>query len=243
MGVRSWHSSGIAIQPLDRKNDFPFAEKPEDSGAIEASVCRDGIVSIIHMEAFLIWSAIGFGGGVGFASFFEWTLHRYLMHRPFGRLEYAFRAHALVHHQTFRADHTYHLLDEKDKATIPMAWWNGPVLILSCALPFLIVSLLTRHWGLVVGAVASFGAYYGAYEYMHWCMHLPKSRRLERSWAFRRLNGHHLLHHRYMHKNFNVVLPLADLCLGTLMLRSKIHFAQPWGPAVPDVQPRVARAA
>jgi hypothetical protein len=116
------------------------------------------------------------------------------------------------------------------------------VLIISCALPFLIASLLTGHWGLLVGAVLSIVAYYGAYEYMHWCMHLPKRRRLERSWFFRRLNGHHLLHHRYMHKNFNVVLPVADLCLGTLLLRSKIPFAQPSGPAVPDVQPRIATA-
>ena len=44
-----------------------------------------------------------------------------------------------------------------------------------------------------------------------------------------------------MHKNFNVVLPLADLCLGTLMLRSKLHFAQATGPSVPNVQP-VAQA-
>jgi len=41
-----------------------------------------------------------------------------------------------------------------------------------------------------------------------------------------------------MHRNFNVVLPLADLLLGTLRLRSKIAFAQPQGPSVPDVQPR-----
>jgi hypothetical protein len=40
-----------------------------------------------------------------------------------------------------------------------------------------------------------------------------------------------------MHKNFNVVLPLADFCLGTLMSRSKTCFAQATGPAVPDVQP------
>ena len=39
------------------------------------------------------------------------------------------------------------------------------------------------------------------------------------------------------HKNFNVVLPLADLCLGTLLLRARTHFAQARGPAVPDVQP------
>ncbi|MGH7993446.1 MAG: fatty acid hydroxylase, partial [Limisphaerales bacterium] len=77
-----------------------------------------------------------------------------------------------------------------------------------------------------------------AYEYMHWCMHLPKKRYVEHSGIFFRLNGHHLLHHRYMHKNFNVVLPLADLCLGTLLLRSKVAFAQARGPSVPNVQPK-----
>ena len=41
-----------------------------------------------------------------------------------------------------------------------------------------------------------------------------------------------------MHKNYNVVLPLADFCLGTLMFRAKTHFAQARGAAVPDVQPR-----
>jgi hypothetical protein len=57
--------------------------------------------------------------------------------------------------------------------------------------------------------------------------------------GFFRLNGHHLLRHRYMGKNFNVVLPLADLLLGTLPLRSPIQFKQARGPSVPDVQPRV----
>jgi hypothetical protein len=46
-----------------------------------------------------------------------------------------------------------------------------------------------------------------------------------------------------MHKNFNVVLPLADLCLGTLLLRSKSHFKQAEGPSVPNVQPRSPRPA
>jgi len=60
---------------------------------------------------------------------------------------------------------------------------------------------------------------------------------MEMSWFFRRLNGHHLLHHRYMHKNFNVVFPVADFLLGTLVVRAKTRFAQPTGPAIPDVQP------
>lgn len=191
------------------------------------------------MSSFFFWAGIGFSVWVVFASFFEWSLHRYVMHRPVGKFDYPFRAHAVVHHRTFKADHTYHLHDEEDKHTIPMAWWNGPVLIAVAMLPAVGVAAMIGHWGLTVGAVLAMGGYYGAYEYMHWCMHLPKKRHIERSGIFFRLNGHHLLHHRYMQKNYNVVLPLADLCLGTLMLRAKTHFAQAQGAAVPNVQPRV----
>ena len=190
------------------------------------------------MATFFFWAAIGFIGGVFFSSFFEWTLHRYFMHRPVGKFDYAFKAHAIVHHQTFKADHTYHLINDEDKATIPMAWWNGPVLVALCQLPFAIIGAITGNYFILVGSFIACSAYYGAYEYMHWCMHLPKKRNIERSGIYFRLNGHHLLHHRYMHKNFNVVLPLADLCLGTLLLRSPVHFAQPTGPAVPNVQPK-----
>ena len=189
------------------------------------------------MTSFLLWSAAGFAAWTVVASFFEWVLHRYIMHRPLGILTYPFRAHAIVHHGIFKADHTYHLIDQKDKETIPMAWWNGPLLIVIASLPALALGWTLGIWGVAVGALAAMSAYYGIYEYIHWCMHLPKHRRVERSGLFFRLNGHHLLHHRYMHKNFNVVLPLADLCLGTLLRRSKVSFAQTRGPSVPDVQP------
>lgn len=190
------------------------------------------------MQEILFWVAAGVGAAIVFASFFEWTLHKYFMHRPVGKFDYAFKAHAIIHHQTFKADHTYHLIEEKDKHTIPMAWWNGPVLVACCILPFVILCAFIGHWWMLLGAGVTFAAYYGVYEYMHWCMHLPKKRSIERSGIFFRLNGHHLLHHRYMHKNFNVVLPLADLLLGTLILRSKVKFAQASGPSVPNVQPR-----
>jgi hypothetical protein len=190
------------------------------------------------MQSPLFWISAGFLAGVVFASFFEWTLHKYFMHRPVGKFDYAFHAHAIVHHHTFKADHTYHLINEQDKKTIPMAWWNGPVLVTLCLLPFVGLAALTGQWWMLLGSGIAFAAYYGGYEYMHWCMHLPKKRSIERSGIFFRLNGHHLLHHRYMHKNFNVVLPLADLCLGTLLLRSKVKFSQATGPSVPNVQPK-----
>jgi len=177
------------------------------------------------------------------SSIFEWTLHRFLMHQPVRIFRYPFERHALIHHHIFRADETYHLVRDDDKHTIPMAWWNGPLLIAVAQLPFALASFLLGQWGFLCGATLACASYYAAYEYMHWCMHLPRKRIVERSGIFFRLNGHHLLHHRYMHKNFNVVFPLADLCFGTLLLRSKIHFKQAQGPSVPDVQPKLKRRA
>jgi hypothetical protein len=193
------------------------------------------------MSLFLFWISVGFVVCFVVSSFFEWALHRFVMHRPLPGFRYPFRAHTLVHHQVFKADHRYHLVDEKDKHTIPMAWWNGPALIALGQGPFLAVAWLTGHWGFFLGTIVAQALYYGIYEYLHWCMHLPRQRNIERSGIFFRLNGHHILHHRYMHKNFNVVFPLADLCLGTLLMRSRIAFAQPRGPAVPDLQPRATR--
>ena len=171
------------------------------------------------------------------SSFFEWSLHRYVMHRPLGSFTYPFKAHALIHHQIFKADHTYHLINEPDWKTIPMAWWNGPVLTILASIPVIPVAVWLHSWEVYFGAAAGTFLYYSIYEYIHWCMHLPKTRLVEMTWAYRRLNGHHLLHHRYMHKNFNVVFPLADFLLGTLVVRSKLRFAQPKGPSVPNVQP------
>ncbi|HEY1081565.1 MAG TPA: fatty acid hydroxylase [Prosthecobacter sp.] len=186
---------------------------------------------------FAIFFFAAFVVAIFYASFFEWLLHKYVMHRPFPGFKYPFKSHAGVHHRVFRADQTYHLKRETDRKTIPMAWWNGPALVIIGSLPFAICAWLFGAWSIIPGAVIAIAAYYAVYETIHWCMHLPKARRLEISWLFRRLNGHHLLHHRYMHKNFNVVLPLADLCLGTLLIRSKIRFAQAMGPSVPNVQP------
>src|SRR5881396_2637932 len=132
------------------------------------------------MLSFLFWSAGGFVAWVVVASFFEWVLHRYVMHRPLGVFTYPFRAHAVVHHGIFKAHHTYHLQHEKDKETIPMAWWNGAVLIAVVMIPAVPLAWAVGHWALLVGAFTSMTSYYCVYEYIHWCMHLPLARVVER---------------------------------------------------------------
>ncbi len=110
--------------------------------------------------------------------FFEWTLHSKLMHKKYRWFGYPHQAHEVVHHGTFRSDIRYHLTTETDRETIPMAWWNAPVLILIGEIPFILLSWL-YGWenGIWVGSLIAYSLYYVAYEYMHWCMHLPKAKR------------------------------------------------------------------
>jgi len=192
----------------------------------------------LTFSLFVLWLLLGFILGTLFDSCFEWVLHRYVMHRPLGKFDYPFQRHAMVHHRIFKADQTYHLSREQDRHTVPMAWWNGPALIALTQIPFAALAFFVGGIALLCGSLLAVCLYYAAYEYLHWCMHVPRNRKVERNGIFFRLNGHHILHHRYMNKNFNVVLPLADLLFGTLLPRSKVSFAQPRGPAVPDVQPR-----
>lgn len=177
---------------------------------------------------YIIWSIM-------WCSVCEWALHRYIMHKPVWKLRYPYERHALTHHTIFKADESYHLLKEEDKKTIPMAWWNGIVIASLSSLPVLLVF---GFYGFVINFVVSM-CYYGVYETLHWYMHLPRKRKIEyRTW-YRKLNGHHILHHRYTNKNFNVVLPLADLLFGTIITRSLISFNQAKPSyCVPDLQPK-----
>lgn len=184
-----------------------------------------------------------------FSSNAEWALHRFIMHRPLLGFNYAYEAHAKIHHVRFGYEQNYVSSDEKEDRVkkIPMAWWNGFVICaigtpIFMGLVYVLTYPFNPHLGFRwwIFCYAVMYSYYLVYEYIHWCMHLPKSRKVEMIGVFRWLNGHHLLHHRYMKKNFNVVLPLADWMWGTLKLLADTKFAQPFGPAIPNVQPRQA---
>ncbi len=62
------------------------------------------------------------------------------------------------------------------------------------------------------------GLYYIGYEGTHYLMHRPTFEWVERSRPFQFIKRHHRIHHVQMNRNLNVLLPLADLVLGTLVL-------------------------
>jgi hypothetical protein len=149
-----------------------------------------------------------------YASFFEWTLHKYLMHTPLW--QYPFRAHALVHHGLFRTGAQYFLPDAKVIRKVRFAWWNAPFIIM---LHTPVILWLQRLLGEAIfgGALLALILYYFLYEYLHYCMHIPKRRWLETTAWFRWLDSHHHMHHKRHFNNLNVVLPLADIVFGTLI--------------------------
>ncbi|HEY4516724.1 MAG TPA: fatty acid hydroxylase [Candidatus Paceibacterota bacterium] len=192
--------------------------------------------------ALTIFSTLAFG--ILYASIAEWNLHKHLMHTRRRWFDYPYRKHALVHHVRYKADASYHLLDSCGDTQIPMTWWNGPALVVVGMIPVVPVASLVGHfigdaegWTIFWTALFTFAGYYGVYERLHWCFHAPMDRWIEGRRIFRWLNAHHLLHHQYMWKNYNVVFPFADWLFRTLLLRAPRNFPQARGSAVPDVQP------
>ena len=165
---------------------------------------------------------VGFIGLVLYSSFFEWALHKYLMHTL--TLPYSFQAHALVHHGLFRADTTYHIQPGVDPKKVTFAWWNAPLLI-GLHLPLLLGLGWVFGWSVCVGGLLALALDYALYEYIHYCMHVPRNRWIERTQAFQFVHTHHYIHHRYPYQNLNVVNVLADWVMGTMLAAKDVDLS------------------
>ena len=172
--------------------------------------------------------------GVLQATLFEWIYHRYWLHRPWLPPQ-MFTAHTLVHHQLCKHEDTFHVTEPEQEEALTFQWWGGPVLVAINLIPWAIAAWLARGtaypgW-IAMGVVgATIFVYYLAYEGFHHLMHKPAMPWIERAGFFQFIKKHHRLHHVYMGKNFNVVLPLADLFMGTLVIHDP-HPPRPTEPA------------
>lgn len=176
---------------------------------------------------FVLWGLvkglIAFLGMVSYSSFFEWGLHKYLMHMR--TLPYTFRTHALGHHVQFRADPTYHIRPGARSLTITFAWWNAPLLI-GLHVPLLLGLAWLFGVSVFVGGLLALILDYAVYEYTHYCMHVPRNRWLERTRAFRFVHTHHYIHHRYHYHNLNVVNVLADWIIGSMRTAKDVDLSR-----------------
>ena len=172
------------------------------------------------------------------ASLFEWAFHRYWLHRPWLPKE-CFTSHTLVHHQLCKFDDTFHVEEEEQHEALTFAWWGGPVLILINLVPWALgwwalaaAGVRFPYLAVVITVGAVIALYYVGYEGLHYLMHKPTWPFVENSRYFRFIKRHHRIHHVLMDRNLNVLIPLADLLLGTLVLTM---------PPMPAHTPEAAR--
>lgn len=180
---------------------------------------------------------------ITWSSFFEWWVHKNIMHNPNTRFQSFYLNHK-HHHDEFKHDKSYHKQHNVGEEIIHMIKWSWAI-IGTGSVPYILFYLTSRfvfdfrevgEIVLMTGVLFSI-TYYIVYEYNHYCMHLPKGRRLETTGPFEWQNANHLLHHFRRMNNFNVVCPIADWWMGTLITQAPRRFDQPGAP-VPNVQPR-----
>ncbi|MGV3722306.1 MAG: sterol desaturase family protein [Actinomycetota bacterium] len=158
-----------------------------------------------------------------YACFFEWTLHRHIMHRPRVPLQDAFRGH-MEHHKTFRGEE-FQTHEEGLAHGVTLRWYAFPLIILG-HLPFFLAFQALTGLPTVWGAVGACVLYFAGYEYTHYLMHVPRGHFVERFGWFRFIREHHRLHHQHARYNYNVFIPLADACLGTLITKPPVSRRQ-----------------
>jgi hypothetical protein len=181
----------------------------------------------------LLWQAAAFAATVIYGSFFEWTLHRNVMHKKTW-ISYPFELHAMLHHQIFRWDDTYHAQNEQMKEHVTFVPRDYILLLLVNTPVFLAVEFILQR-PVVLGGWVAVLSYLAMFDLLHWSFHVPKERRMERWFWVRWLKEHHRLHHQYQNRNLNVVFPLADLVFRT-------RVSKPLDPQlVPPVPEEVAR--
>jgi hypothetical protein len=169
------------------------------------------------MMDFLLWNLIGFLVQPIYGSFFEWTLHRFVMHKRQKLLPFPYELHAVQHHSLFGADASYHAAEGDPRLEhVDFVPRDYILLLIANAPIYLAVEFVT---GLPVAFGASLAtlAYLQAFNSLHNRFHVPKDTWFQRTWFFRFLKRHHLLHHEGANRqNWNVVLPVADFVFRSL---------------------------
>lgn len=159
------------------------------------------------------------------SSLFEWTFHRFWLHRPW-LPEGCFTGHTLIHHQLCKFEDTFHVTEEEQHEGLTFQWWGGTVLIAINMIPWSLAA-----WGLssagvslpyaafLIAFASTVAVYYAGYEGLHFLMHKPTFAWIENSAYFKFIKQHHVIHHVQMDKNLNILIPIGDLLLGTLVLK------------------------
>jgi hypothetical protein len=149
----------------------------------------------------------------------EYLMHRLLMHRPLWPRT-LYRNHTLGHHRAFH--HESMEIGAWRELDLVMMPWFSLLLFFAGVAPVVAVLWSALGRGVAGLFLATAVISFVTYETMHALYHFPSGvlerLRLLQNRAFRFLYDHHRHHHRLTRMrwtNFNISIPLSDLCFGT----------------------------
>jgi len=160
-------------------------------------------------------AALSFVFSFLYATMLEYVVHRWVMHRPWRVLSMPFRTHTRFHHRIFHGAGAYHVQQKEDGDHIRLFKNWQACLWLGAHVPALWGLQWASSLPVFYGGMLGLAVYTVLYEYLHWFMHSPAGRWVERTRVFRVLDTHHRLHHQLWSTNFNLMLPLGDIVFGT----------------------------
>lgn len=153
-----------------------------------------------------------------FCNFFEWWLHRYVMHRPSRNpiARAVYNRHTLQHHQFFTA-HEMRFADHRDyRVTFFPPYALATFTLMSIPGAIVLGILLAPNVGWLF--IATTTSIYMVYEFMHFCCHVDDNW-FVRNMPFINTNRrHHTAHHNQslmMERNMNLTFPIMDWLFGT----------------------------
>jgi len=170
--------------------------------AIVAMLCGCGpavVLAFVRPPRWTMW-AIGLAAGFLWANFFEYALHRWIMHVPGS---YAFEGHLLHHSSVGMPSEPLHVnLGGKAIFVVLMFVGNGgPVVAADWFL----------HLGFAPGALVSFSLYFILTEEIHWRFHMG-------GWLpawLDRARARHMAHHDRPDHDYAIFWPLFDRVFGS----------------------------
>ena len=175
-------------------------------------------IYVAHIGAVQWWEWITVPAVFLLSNFFEWFLHRHVMHRPQKNpaLRAIYTRHTLMHHQFFT--------DTEMRFAGPLDWrvtFFPPyalVVFILMSIPGALVLgwLISANVGWLLMCTTT--GMFLIYEFMHFCCHVEESWFVRNCPFVNTIRRHHTAHHDQaimMERNMNLTFPIADWLFGT----------------------------
>ena len=150
------------------------------------------------------------------ANAIEYVIHRWPMHRRYPYAEFMMDLHMLHHRYFFEENYRIDSFADFGLIVFPPIVLN--ILALGICPGFFLAAWWLLGWNAALLFFATVMAYYLAMQIIHVATHVREDHRVLNVPGIRYLWNHHLIHHsRHMmtEVNFNFIIPLTDLLVGT----------------------------